>query len=107
MTESFKTKVALDLMLDRTDNYDVETKTVEIVWDLEIDFRSWGLKDIVIGVPSQTINVFLNVWDEVADKEEEISLEIKDVRIERVSDDFSALAPQMLEFYRGKWTLVF
>lgn len=104
---NFKTKVDLDLMLDRKDNYDVETKTVEITWDLGLEVRSWGLKDIGVSVPDQKITVLLNIWGDDTDTEEEIVLEIKDVEIERTPGMFYALAPQSLEFYKGKWKLVF
>lgn len=107
MIESFKTNVALDLILDRTDNYDVLTKTIEIVWDLEIDFRSWGLKDVVIAMPDQKVSVFLNIWDDVVDREEEVILDIRNVQIERTCEEFSGLVPKSLEFYDGQWKLLF
>jgi hypothetical protein len=104
---SFKTRVDLDVNLDRTGDFDVETKTVEISWDLAFDMRSWGVKDIGVHVPDQKITIFLNIWNDETDTEEELVLDVKDVEIERNASEFYSFAPQSLELYKGKWKLVF
>jgi len=104
---NFTTKVALDMMLDIEGNYNIDTANVEINWDLGIDSRSWGLKDIGISVPEQTITVFVTKWTDDVDEEVEMSFDLKDVTIERMESEFFSLAPQSLEFYKGKWKLVF
>jgi len=107
MIENFKTQVDLDISLEGFANHDVETKKVEISWDLDIDMRSWGLKDIGLSVPDQKITVLLMIWGEDTDSETEITLDVKDVEVVRNSTEFYSLAPQSLEFYKGKWKLVF
>jgi len=106
MQENFKTMVDLEIALDEYDN--IETKTIEISWDLGIDMRNWGLKDIGLSVPDQQITVLATIWgDDVDDIEKEIVLDVKDVEIVRNPTDFYSLAPQCLECYKGQWKLVF
>lgn len=102
----FKTQVDLDLFLEGYDNHDVDTKKVNIRWNLEFDMRSYGVKDMVITVPDQKINVSLTLWGDEEDTYKEITLDVKDVIVER---DFvySSLMPSSLEFSGGKWRLVF
>jgi hypothetical protein len=103
---NFKTKVDLDLSLDRAGNYDVVTEHVNLRWDLEIEMRQYGIKSFIITVPDQTISVDLNVWGDEEDHQEEIKMEIKDVVVER-NGDFDGLVPRSLEYYKGQWKLVF
>ena len=102
----FKTQVDLDVMLDRKDNYDIETKKINLRWNLELEMRQYGVKDFIITVPDQTVTIDLNVWGEDTDTQEQVTLEIKDVLVERASQS-SQLIPNSLEFYKGKWTLIF
>lgn len=106
MSNNFKTKVDLDLMLDRNDNYDVLTKHINLRWDLEFEMRQYGVKSFIITVPDQSITIDLNIWGDDDDTQEELKFDIKDVLIERSSTSDS-LFPKSLEFYKGKWKLVF
>lgn len=102
----FKTQVDLDLMLDRKDNYDIETTKMNLRWNLELEMRQYGIKSFIITVPDQTVTIDLNVWNDDNDTQEQITLEIKDVVVE-LSGGSDQLIPSSLEFYKGKWTLNF
>ena len=106
MSNEFKTKVDLDLSLDRTDNFDIETKHMNLRWNLEFEMRQYGVKSFIITVPDQTVTVFLNVWGDENDTEEELTLDINNVIVER-NGESDQLIPSSLEFYKGKWKLVF
>jgi len=105
---SFKTKVELEISgLSGYDNYDVLTQTVEIKWDLELEMRSWGVKGIGMSVPEQKITVFLNIWGDDEDTEKEIIFDVKNVMVEKQSEDMDSLAPSHLIYNDGDWTLVY
>ncbi len=106
MSNEFKTKVDLDLSLDRGDNFDIETKNMNLRWNLELEMRQYGVKSFIITVPDQQITVSLNVWGDDEDTQEELTLDIKDVIVER-NDVGDSLIPHALEYYKGKWKLVF
>lgn len=103
---NFKTRVDLDIMLDRKDNHDVLTKHVNLRWNAELEMRSYGIKSVIITVPDQTITLDVNVWGDEDDTQEELTLDIKDVLIEH-NGSLETLIPSSLEFYKGKWKLVF
>jgi hypothetical protein len=107
--DSFKTKVELEVygILGEGVNYDVLTQTVEIKWDLQLEMRSWGVKDISMSVPEQKITVLLNIWGDNEDTEKEIVLDVKDVLVEKQSEDSSSLAPSHLVYNDGEWTLIY
>ena len=104
--ENFKTQVDLDISLDGYDNHDVETKKVTIRWDLELEMRNFGIKSFIVTVPEQKINVSLNIWDDNEDFGKDLVLDVKDVIVER-NGNSDQLIPSILEFYQGKWKLVF
>ena len=105
MTE-FKTKVELDLTLDRDDNYEIDTHFANLRWTLEMEMRQYGIKSFDITVPDQKITVNLIIWGDEEDTEETLTLDVKDVIVER-SGDFDGLVPRSLELYDGKWKVVF
>jgi hypothetical protein len=105
--ESFKTSVNIDISLDGYNNHDVETETVNLTWDLELEMRNYGIKSFIVTVPDQKITVYLNIWGDDEDTEQEIVLDVKDVEIVRDSKELGSLFPHSLEFYKGKWKLVF
>ena len=103
---SFKTQIDLDILLDRTDNHDIETKKMNILWNLEFETRQYGLRSFIITVPDQQITLSVNVWGDDEDTHEDVTLDIKDVVIEEPTT-FGSIFPKSLEFYKGKWKLVF
>lgn len=103
---NFKTQVDIDITLDRKDNHDIETKKVNLRWDLELEMRQYGVKSFIITVPDQKINLSVNVWGEDDDSHEDVTLEVKDVLVEQPTN-LSQLIPSSLEYYKGKWKLVF
>ena len=102
----FKTQVDLDVMLDLPDNHDIVTKKVNLRWNLELDMRQYGIKSFDISVPDQTLTIDVSIWGEDTDIEKEITLDVKDVLVERNGEN-DGLVPNTLEFYKGKWKLVF
>lgn len=105
---NFKTQVALDLYIDRpSQNFEIETKNMNLRWNLDLEMREYGIKSFIITVPDQTLNVTLRIWGEEEDSFEELTLELKDVTIEKNEGELGSLVPHTLEFYKGKWKLVF
>lgn len=104
---NFKTRVGLSLYLDRNDNYNIETEKVNLRWDLELEMREYGIKSFIITVPDQQISVDIRVWGDDDDTFETLTFDIKDVIIEREEGVLGSLAPHTLEFFKGKWKLVF
>ena len=104
---NFKTQVDIDITLDRQDNHDIETKKVNLRWDLELEMRQYGIKSFIITVPDQKINLSVNVWGEDDDSHEDLTLDVKDVIVEIQEGELGSLIPHTLEFYKGKWKLVF
>ena len=105
---SFKTKVELDMHgLNIEGNYDVSTQNVEILWNLELEMRNWGVKGFDVAVPEQKITVFINKWGDDQDEEVEMTFDLKDVEIFRESEGSSCLYPSSLQYNSGEWTLVF
>lgn len=105
--ENFKTSVNIDISLDGYGNHDVETQTVNLTWDLELEMRNYGIKSFIVTVPDQKITVYLNIWGDDEDIEQEIVLDVKDVEIVLDSKELGSLFPHSLELYKGKWKLVF
>jgi hypothetical protein len=104
MNNEFKTQVDLDLQLERTDNYDIETKKINLRWNLELELRQYGVKSVIITVPEQFLRLDINVWGDDTDTYEEMKLTIKDVEIVRDTD---SLIPHTLGYFNKKWRLVF
>lgn len=104
---SFKTQVDLDIMLNREDNHDIETKKMNLRWNVEFEMRQYGIKSTIITIPDQQVTLSVNVWGDEDDSYEEVTLDIKDVVIERTGTGFDSLVPQKLEFYKNKWTVTF
>lgn len=104
---TFETQIDLDLMLKGYDNHDVLTEKVNLVWNLELEVRSYGVRSFIVTVPEQTITVTLNMWGDEKDTEMDLTLEIKDVEILFNRGAEMNLVPSCLEYYQGKWRLVF
>jgi len=104
---SFNTQIELDLMLDRKDNYSIETEKLHVKWNVEFEMRSFGIKSVIVTVPEQTIDVEVRVWGDDDDTFEQISFDLKDVEVVRESEGFENLIPSKLECYKGKWKLIF
>jgi hypothetical protein len=109
---NFKTQVELDILLDRKDNYTIDTKNMNLSWNLELEYRSYGVKSTIITIPDQKVTLSLCVWGDDEDTYEEVTLDIKDVVIERHSTceyktSFDSLIPRSLQYFKNKWTVVF
>ena len=107
MNNDFKTQIDLDLLIDRNDNYDIETKKFNLRWNVEFEVRQYGIKSVNITVPEQKIELDICVWGDNEDTYETLTLDIKDVVIERNTEGFDNLVPQSLSYFKNKWTLVF
>lgn len=91
-----------------------------IKWKLEIDAREYGIKDISVIVPDQTIQLELTAYNEETGEDDEwseplvidsLKLKIKgnnDYTIEDVIKALSnGLTPRELELWRDQATLLF
>ena len=85
------------------------TTTGLIKWEMEIDYRAWGVKSFDIYVPDQKIQVFY-VREDVDgnDVSVESEIEIKDPKIEESLEiGMGILTPKVLEIFKGKQVLEF
>jgi phage-related protein len=117
MTNEFKTQVDLDVFLsddqkaalglnEHGDNYNVDTATTNIRWNLELELRNYGIKGFYVTVPAQTITLFVTVWGDDEDIEKELTVEIKGVEVEVENDGFPTV-PHTLSMSDGDFTLHF
>lgn len=104
---SFKTQVELDILLPRTDNHNIETTKMNLRWNLELEVRQYGIKSTIITIPEQKVELSVCVWGDDDDTYENVTLDIKDVIIERSGTGLDSLIPKKLEYFKNKWTLVF
>lgn len=116
--DNFNTKVELNMfsgdlvklgLLDNSENFDsFDTKEVEVVWNCELVYRSWGIDTSYITAPDQNITIVYNrIVNEDGDTDREtIEVPLKDIKVNNREMSFP-LAPSELSFYHGKWELSF
>lgn len=88
---------------------------VDITWRVDLDVRSWGIKDIVAIVPDQAVELEFEaeVYDEKEDdlilREGSKAVFLKNIEVKFESELTvgSSIAPKTLEYDNGKWILVF
>ena len=88
----------------------VVQKKLPLKWSYEIDARSWGIKDITVMVPEQTLNFEIEEDDENGDavgKDMSLKIERPKIEYERSGEHGLALYPTKIEVYRGKVTVFF
>jgi len=115
MMEIFKTNV--DFTLTGSDTVKAGSGTVTITWKFEIDMRSFGIKDISIYAPDQTVTASITRYNEETDEEEETeeTFELKNIKIDGYVDDYSKIVnflsggiyPKELEIWKNTATLSF
>ena len=113
--EKFKTEVDLSI----TGSHDMKggSGKATVEWVFEIEMRKYGVKDISIIAPDQTITTYVSRYDEEADEEyeEKVTLELKNVKVdsslsgyERLTSYLSSgIYPKELEIWRDQATLLF
>lgn len=85
---------------------EVNNQKVHITWKLELELRGWGLKYSVISVPEQIIEFYVDIEDE--NEAKLLSVNIKDCETDTEAANFDGpVYPRTLQFYKGKWTLIF
>lgn len=86
---------------------ELKSTSVEIKWSLDMDRRRWGVKDMVIMVPDQTLTLVFE--DDGKDFEIPYKLESPDVSISMASAKKGSLtfAPTEIELYEGKAVIHF
>lgn len=110
---SFKTKVDLDIndlitKMVNHDNFNMVTPQVEISWNLEMIMRSYGVADLSLSAPDQTIKFKVNIWGDKEDTEKEFELDLKDIQVEANSERNvikTGIWPTSLTMYKGKYIL--
>lgn len=115
MMESFKTNV--DISITGCDKVKPGSGTVTIEWKFEIEMRNYGIKDISIYAPDQTVKALITRYDEETDEEIETEemIELKDIKIDGYVDDYSKIVnflsggifPKELEIWKNTATLSF
>lgn len=112
----FITEVELEIDSDASilplGTVSVITNKVKIMWELELELRSWGLKSIFYSAQPQAINIEVEKVIGTEGKEETWtdSIDIDIDKFEYECDEEShLLCPQFLRFDNKtkKWTLIF
>lgn len=98
----------MDFITKKVDfvNYDTKYhgfKDIEVKWSLELEMRSWGIKDFIILVPNQKIDT--SVYD--YDKEQFLSFTFEVNECQVMVNSFKSLVPESLSVLNKKWTLNF
>jgi hypothetical protein len=114
MTE-FKT--VIDFNITGSDATKSGSGTAKISWKFEIEMREFGVKDISIYAPDQTVTALITRYNDETDEEEETEeiFELKDIKIEGYVDDYSKIVnflsggiyPKELELWKNTVTLSF
>ncbi len=92
------------LGMTEDDNYTVNTVRTDLRWSLELDMRGYGVRDVVVTVPSQVIEISITVWGD-EDIEKTLEIAVQDVGVE-VSDGFPSV-PRLLTLSDDDFTLHF
>lgn len=100
----FETKVDVEMPYEQGVSYKGDAT---VKWSVEFEVRERGIKDIYIHIPDQTIQVIKVTETEEDDIEEDVELEVKDAQADLLAAGFPAIIPDSLEFYNGKWVLIF
>jgi len=97
--QTFRTK---DVDID----YEQWSGKATLTWSYELEVRDWGIKDLNIHVPDQTIIVdWKNLDDDEKQPPEE--LELKDVKVTINATYNQALCPTSITEYKGEWEVSF
>lgn len=106
---TFKTEVQLDIT--GSHNQEPASGKVFIEWTVDIEMREYGIKSFGLSVPDQEVTTVVNKYNEETDEEyeEEITLKLKDVKIEYQDNSIlpSGLYPLKLEVYQNTAILEF
>lgn len=96
-----------DIELDLYGEYsNVTTKIVFLKWKYELEYRSWGIKNVSITIPDQKIYVEIEVEDENGDYErKDIVIELKNIEME--GETKIPLLPTKLTNICGRWVVEF
>jgi hypothetical protein len=115
MMQEFRTSV--DLSITGSGTTRSGSGQVTIMWKLEIEMREFGVKDISIYVPNQSVTALVLRFNDETDEEEETEeiFELKDIKIEGYVDDYSKIVnflsggiyPKELELWKNTVTLSF
>lgn len=108
----FKTQVEVSLYDFEVASGNGEKRVVGLVrgkatvsWRLEIEARSWGIKDIYPYVPNQTIKAEI----EIDDEEEDSRFVVVDLQLEDVETNMSietgTISPSEISLHKNKWEI--
>jgi hypothetical protein len=104
--DEFKTEVELEY--EGPEGSSVPHSKVTIYWNMELEFRIWGVKSFIVIVQEQPINFHVSVENSETDETKEITAVVNDVKINLDDARFEkGFAPAILEYYKGNWRLVF
>jgi len=88
----------------------VSLKKAKLVWGIEPEYRSYGVKDFGVYVPDQTIEVSCEKDTEQGSEDFTVSLSLKDVEIRFENKDLSGspgLYPTELSYFNKAWSVTF
>jgi hypothetical protein len=107
--ESYRTNVAVEL-INRPEGFsdamDIEGG-VDISFSIEFEHRDWGIKSVLISVPDQAPTVQVEIWSDEDTYTEARQLKLTNIQVDTSEAAFGQITPKRLEFYKGKWTLIF
>jgi hypothetical protein len=106
----FKTEVEVSLYDFEVSSESGEKRVIGLVrgkatlsWRLEIEARSWGVKDIYPYVPNQLVKAEVEIDDEGEDSRfVSVDLLLEDVETS-VSIDTGTIAPSEISLYKKRW----
>lgn len=115
MMTSFETQVELSIV--GSHEFTGGSGKAKIKWNFEIEMRNYGIKDISITVPDQSIKTVVTKYNEETDEEyeEEVTLELKNIKVDSTLSGYEKLTsylsggiyPKELEVWRDLATLSF
>lgn len=72
----------------------------EINYDVELELRSWGIKDIYVSVPDQEVEFY----DSTSETDKIVKIENVEVDKDFLEDSVHHIQLSELELYDGQWT---
>ena len=100
----FETKVDVEMPYQQGVSYRGDAT---VKWSVEFEIRERGIKDIVINIPDQKIELIKITETEDEDIEEDVEFEVTNATESIPEGLRSSIIPVSLELYNGKWVLTF
>lgn len=94
-----KVKVVANVPYIAGTNQNIDTNDTFITFEIDLEFRSWGLKDINVYITDDIkVSGQIVTWGDDKDKEEDFNIVIKASDVKISYDSGSGIVPHELEF---------